>query len=165
MARVRDGELKGSRIRVHGDLHLGQILHTGKDFVILDFEGEPARTRSHRRGRRSPMADVAGMIRSFHYAAHAGMKDDHTSVVRESDRAQLEAWADVWQSWTGASYLRGYLQGMQGSGLLPDSMADRVLLLETYTMEKALYELAYELDNRPSWVATPLRGLLSILGS
>lgn len=163
MARVRDGQLHGARIRVHGDFHLGQVLHTGKDFVILDFEGEPARSKSHRRGRRSPMADVAGMMRSFHYAAHAGMRDETISVVRESDRALLTDWAEIWQTWVGAHYLSGYLERVDHSGLLPEAIGDRTLLLDTYVMEKALYELAYELDNRPAWVGTPLKGLLGIV--
>lgn len=163
MAKVRDSQLTGARIRVHGDLHLGQVLHTGKDFVILDFEGEPARGRSHRRGRRSPMADVAGMLRSFHYAAHAGMHDERMSVVRESDRRLLTEWAELWQMWMGAAYMRGYLSAMEGSGLLPQSEEERELLLDTYILEKALYELGYELDNRPDWVSTPLQGLLSLL--
>ena len=164
LARVRDGELAGARIRVHGDFHLGQVLHTGKDFVILDFEGEPARGKSHRRGRRSPFADVAGMLRSFHYAAHAGMQDERISVVRDADRALLIDWAEVWQKWVSARYLSGYLAQMEETGLLPVDQKDRELLLETYVIEKALYELAYELDNRPAWVGTPLKGLLSILG-
>jgi maltose alpha-D-glucosyltransferase/alpha-amylase len=109
------------------------------------------------------MADVAGMMRSFHYAAHAGMQDETISVVRETDRALLTDWAEIWQTWVGAYYLSGYLQHVEGSGLLPASGHDRALLLDTYVMEKALYELAYELDNRPGWVGTPLKGLLAIV--
>lgn len=165
MATVRDGELRGARIRVHGDFHLGQVLHTGKDFVILDFEGEPARSKSHRRGRRSPIADVAGMLRSFHYAAHAGMQDEGVGVIREADRALLAGWAEVWQTWIGARFLAGYLSEIEDSGLLPEAQEDREQLLDTYVMEKALYELVYELENRPTWVSTPLRGLLRIVGA
>ncbi len=162
MSLIRERPLAGARIRVHGDFHLGQVLHTGKDFIILDYEGEPARSPSHRRGKRSPIADVAGMLRSFHYAAHAGMKDDHIGVVREADHEVLSGWAEVWQVWVGARFLRGYFRTIARAELLPTDSEELRLLLDAYLMEKALYEVAYELENRPSWVGIPLRALIGL---
>jgi len=150
-------------IRVHGDYHLGQVLDTGNDFVIVDFAGEPARPREERARRRSPLCDVAGMLRSFHYAAFGVL----TGAVGPSSLDGLPApvlvpWAALHARWSGAVFLSAYLDAMSGSGLLPtQSLA---LELELHLVEKALYELAYELDFRPRWVSVPLRGLLELLG-
>jgi maltose alpha-D-glucosyltransferase/alpha-amylase len=160
---VRDTDLKSLRIRVHGDFHLGQVLYTGRDFVIIDFEGEPARSRSHRRGLRSPIADVAGLLRSFHYAAHVPLRDESRSHLRHLDIAVLHDWADVWQRWVSVAYLDSYLQAIKGTELLPDDPAELEVLLSAYLIEKALYELVYELNHRPDWVVIPIMGLLDLL--
>ncbi len=158
-------KLEGATIRVHGDYHLGQVLYTGRDFFIIDFEGEPARSRAERRRKRSPMADVAGMLRSLHYAALGALRlDVPGSQIRDEDRRVLAPWAELFYSWVGAQFLSSYLSAIGPSGLLPEGEAELRLLLEIHLLEKALYELGYELDNRPRWAELPLRGLLNLLG-
>jgi maltose alpha-D-glucosyltransferase/alpha-amylase len=148
------------RIRSHGDLHLGQVLHTGHDFVLIDFEGEPARPLAARRRKHSALRDVAGMLRSFHYAARTGLGE---LGGRASRSRRLERWADAWQSFAGAAYLEGYLAATATSGLVPEERAAVGLLLDTFLLEKALYEVSYELNHRPAWVGIPLAGLAAIL--
>ena len=163
LARVRDTKLKGLRIRVHGDYHLGQVLFTGRDFVIIDFEGEPARSRSHRRALRSPMADVAGILRSFHYAAHVPLRDESRSHLRGEDIALLNDWALVWQRRVSAAFINGYLSVVGNTQLLPAGKDELEVLLNAYLIEKALYELLYELNHRPDWVVIPAQGLCDLL--
>ena len=162
---VLDRSLSGSRIRVHGDYHLGQVLWTGRDFVIIDFEGEPARSRAERRRRRSPMADVAGMVRSLHYAAYGVLAGQlpGSGQVRPEDLAQLEPWAKVWHAWVSSAFVESYLETVRPGRLLPEDPAALGLLFDVHALEKSLYELGYELNNRPSWVSIPLRGILSVL--
>jgi maltose alpha-D-glucosyltransferase/alpha-amylase len=150
-------------MRVHGDYHLGQVLDTGTDFVIVDFEGEPARSREERARRRSPLSDVAGMLRSFHYAALGVLTGElGASALDGLPQPVLVPWAALHARWSGAVFLSAYLDAMSSSGLLPTrSLA---LELELHLVEKALYELGYELDFRPRWVSLPLRGLLELLG-
>lgn len=162
--RIRDCSLSGSRIRVHGDLHLGQVLYTGRDFVFVDFEGEPARSPSQRREKRSPLADVAGMLRSFHYAACSVSAALYGDSVREEERKLIQDVFEFWQDRIGARYLRGYLRTVARAKLLPEESEALKLLLDAYLMEKALYEVVYELENRPAWVGIPLRALLSLAG-
>jgi maltose alpha-D-glucosyltransferase/alpha-amylase len=152
-------KLSGQRIRCHGDYHLGQVLRTGRDFVIIDFEGEPARSPSERRMKRSPLSDVAGMLRSFDYAAHATLFGGEAAQVRVEDRAVLEPWARFWVSWTSASFLAGYLEAAHGAAFLPETSEELKIVFQALILEKSVYELGYELDNRPDWVKIPLRGI------
>jgi len=161
---ILDGKVTALRTRVHGDYHLGQVLRCGGDFVIIDFEGEPAVPLGTRRIKRCPLRDTAGMIRSFHYAAHFGLRRlEERGTVRSEDRAALEPWAQYWYVWVAATFLRGYLEGAAGTSFLP--RADRELegLLTIYLLEKAVYELGYELNNRPDWVHLPLAGIRRLL--
>jgi maltose alpha-D-glucosyltransferase/alpha-amylase len=144
------------RIRCHGDLHLGQVLFTGDDFVFIHFEGEPARPLFERRYRRSSLRDVAGMLRSFDYAISMALA---SSPVRPEDMPVLQPWGRAWVAWSEAIYLRSYLATANGSNFLPSSDADIDLLLEFYSLEKCIYEIGHELRNRPDWVDIPLRGL------
>ena len=169
-----DGRLRGlyrhkfdaERIRIHGDYHLGQVLHTGRDLAIIDFEGEPARPLGERRLKRSPLVDVAGMIRSFQYASYGAlMRSELGAPVRDEDRALLLPWAQHWYHWVSAAFLRGYLDTVEGTAFLPASDEDRAILLDAFLLQKACYELVYELNNRPDWVDIPLRGLLEILAT
>ena len=156
VARLRGG---GQRIRVHGDYHLGQVLRVEEDFVILDFEGEPARSLDERRARSSPLKDVAGMLRSFDYAASAALLAfTQTSAPRA---ARLAPWADAWRHWVSKAFLDGYRGAMQGSPLLPRGHAFEQLL-EAFVVDKALYELGYELNSRPDWVGIPLGALAAL---
>ncbi|ADW69907.1 maltose alpha-D-glucosyltransferase [Granulicella tundricola] len=157
---IAAGTPAGKRIRIHGDYHLGQILRAKNDFVILDFEGEPARTLEERRRKQSPLKDVAGMMRSFSYAAWSGL-DQY--ALRHPDQARsFEPWARLWENSVATEFLRAYRQTMETDAtLLPDA-AQADSLLSAYLLEKALYELLYELNNRPTWVRIPLAGILAL---
>jgi maltose alpha-D-glucosyltransferase/alpha-amylase len=162
---LRDLRLQSIRIRHHGDYHLGQVLYTGKDFQIIDFEGEPARPLSERRLKRSPVRDVAGMLRSFQYAAYAALYGQIAGVTPRPDLTQvLERFADYWTTWVSAAFLRGYVDTARASNFLPP-MDDFRELMSIFLLEKALYEIAYELNNRPDWVRIPLNGILKLLAS
>ena len=154
-------KLNAKKIRIHGDYHLGQVLYTGKDFVIIDFEGEPARSLSERRLKRSPVVDIAGMIRSFHYAAHAGLFN-HLSV-RPEDAETLEPWIELWFRVVASAFLKSYLKTTNASGFNPDDINDFAILLRAFTLEKAIYELGYELKYRPDWVKIPIKGIIDLL--
>jgi len=151
----------GQRIRVHGDYHLGQVLRSRSDFVILDFEGEPARSLDARRAKQSPLKDVAGMLRSFSYAAFAAL--NAFAQRRPDDAKNLEPWSTLWQNSVSTEFLRAYQLTISESNpdLLPQP-AQSQLLLNAYLLEKSLYELLYELDNRPTWVRIPLSGILAL---
>jgi maltose alpha-D-glucosyltransferase/alpha-amylase len=156
--------LDGQRIRVHGDFHLGQVLHTGRDFMLIDFEGEPGRPLSERRLKRSALTDVSGMIRSFHYAASGSLlRTANQGSVRPEDRPVLEAWVRHWYVWASASFLRGYRETTAGQPFLPSDDADWAVLLDALLLQKAFYELDYELNNRPDWLTTPLEGISATL--
>ncbi|MPZ24116.1 MAG: maltose alpha-D-glucosyltransferase, partial [Dehalococcoidia bacterium] len=160
---VADSRIKAKRIRQHGDYHLGQVLYTGSDFVIIDFEGEPARPLGERRIKRSPLTDVAGMIRSLHYAAHTALLREN-APVHDSTSVDLEGWATFWYRWVTAAFASAYLETLEGSGLLPRDPEQVGWLLDAALLEKAIYELTYELNNRPDWVGIPLKGLLDLVG-
>jgi maltose alpha-D-glucosyltransferase/alpha-amylase len=155
---LRESSISAVRIRHHGDYHLGQVLYTGSDFMIIDFEGEPARPLSERRRKALAMRDVAGMLRSFQYAAYAALFDSKGS-------GSLESWADFWTQQVSAIYLEAYFSTARGLRCIPSSAAEQHVLLDAFLLQKALYELAYELNNRPDWVLIPLRGILSLMNS
>jgi maltose alpha-D-glucosyltransferase / alpha-amylase len=167
-ARLRSAmgqRVRAARIRVHGDFHAGQVLWTGRDFVLIDFEGEPGRPMSERRHKRTALVDVAGMLRSFHYAALGTLLNQRVGgAVRPEDVAHLEPWARFWYLWVAASYIRGYSEAAEGQPFMPPETAAFGALLEVATLQKVLYELTYELNSRPDWVSIPLRGLLEQLG-
>lgn len=154
----------GLRIRVHGDYHLGQILRTyaadgAGDFVLLDFEGEPTRSLADRRTKQSPLKDVAGMLRSFSYVASAGL-----AHLSETARAQdtTKAWARTWEACAASEFLSGYRAGLASRPDLVPGPATFQPLLRAYLLEKALYELLYELNHRPSWLPIPLVGIQAL---
>ncbi|MHA6248311.1 maltose alpha-D-glucosyltransferase [Pontibacter sp. CAU 1760] len=149
------------KIRTHGDYHLGQVLFTGKDFYIIDFEGEPARSFSERRLKRSALRDVAGMIRSFHYAAYNALFQQEG--LRREDQEYLEAWAEQWYQYASGFFMHNYLGKTNGSGIVPAKEEDFEILMHTFLLEKAIYELGYELNNRPDWVLIPIRGIKYIM--
>jgi maltose alpha-D-glucosyltransferase / alpha-amylase len=159
----------GQRIRVHGDYHLGQVLYTGKDFLIIDFEGEPSRSLNDRRLKRSPLRDLAGMVRSFHYAAYSALlghvsgRGTAPGLVRAEDVAALEPWARVWHAWASRTFCHAYLSVAQPGGFLPTSLDEARLLFNAFLLEKALYELGYEMNHRPAWMRIPLQGILQLM--
>jgi maltose alpha-D-glucosyltransferase/alpha-amylase len=154
------------RIRTHGDYHLGQLLWTGRDYVILDFEGEPARSIGERRLRRSSLRDVAGMMRSLDYAARTALEDAigrGLAPDTPDSRAGLGTWIRLWTDSVSTAFLRAYLDEVGDGAYVPQDDVERALLLDVFLLEKALYEVVYELDNRPTWVHVPLAGLVQLL--
>jgi maltose alpha-D-glucosyltransferase/alpha-amylase len=149
------------KIRIHGDYHLGQVLYTGKDFVIIDFEGEPARALSERRLKRSPLRDVAGMVRSFHYAAFIALFKE--ASIRSEDIPVLEPWTHLWYQYVSGVFLRSYLETVGTAPFIPIEKEDLEIMLRAFLLEKAVYELGYELNNRPEWVSIPLRGIKDMM--
>ncbi len=158
--RLLDRRTNGAKIRIHGDYHLGQLLYTGKDFVILDFEGEPARPLSDRKMKRSPLRDVAGMMRSFQYAAYSALWQPS---MRQEDVPFLERWADLWYRQMSSVFLQSYLNTNAGAIFIPKNSDDLQIIVESYLLDKAVYEIGYELNHRPSWVLIPVRGIKQIL--
>jgi len=145
-----------TRIRIHGDYHLGQVLYTGRDFVIIDFEGEPARPLSERKIKRPALRDVAGMLRSFHYAAY-------THVFEQDDPADQFAWANLWYERVCSAFLDSYLERANGASFVPDTKRELDVLLPALLLEKAVYELLYEINNRPDWLRVPLLGVTQLV--
>jgi len=163
-AEISTQRMTALRIRCHGDYHLGQVLYTGHDFRIIDFEGEPARSIGERRIKRSPLRDVAGMIRSFHYATHAALRSSHGACQSKSAAVNdALAWVNAWYNWCSAAFLKAYLAEAASGSFLPQQREELQVLLKAYLLEKAVYELNYELNNRPAWVAIPLEGILQLL--
>jgi maltose alpha-D-glucosyltransferase/alpha-amylase len=160
--RLLDRRAGAAKIRIHGDYHLGQLLYTGKDFVVLDFEGEPARPLSERKLKRSPLRDVAGMMRSFQYAAYSALWQP---AMRMEDVPFLERWADLWYRQMSSVFLQSYLSTTAGAVFVPPNQDDLQVFLEAYLLDKAVYEIGYELNNRPDWVVIPIRGIKHILRS
>lgn len=161
LRRIVKKKISSLKIRIHGDYHLGQVLYTGKDFIIMDFEGEPARPLSERKLKRSPFMDVAGMIRSFHYVAYSTLFQKTT--FRETDLPVLEAWISPWYHYISGLFLNSYLQTAKNAPFVPSSTNDVTTLIQTYLLEKAVYELGYEMNNRPDWLLIPLRSIESLI--
>ncbi|MDP1533701.1 MAG: alpha-amylase, partial [Rubrivivax sp.] len=166
LARI-DGLVKsapqGLKTRLHGDLHLGQVLIQRDDFLIIDFEGEPQRSLAERRAKHSALRDVAGMLRSFDYARHTAL---HQSAQGAADLARLAPVASQWERRVRAAFLQTYRQVAIDGGLYADETAFAAVQgqLDLFELEKALYELRYEMDNRPDWVGLPLAGIAALAG-
>jgi maltose alpha-D-glucosyltransferase/alpha-amylase len=167
LRRVIGHKMRGKRIRTHGDYHLGQVIYTGKDFYITDFEGEPLRPLSERRLKRSPLRDVAGMLRSLHYAANSGVLQQEGTppdTAQETHGHETRMlWMRFWYAEAAATFLRGYFAATANSEILPADPRELEELLDAFLLEKAIYELEYEMNNRPAWAEIPLRGLMDLL--
>jgi maltose alpha-D-glucosyltransferase/alpha-amylase len=160
----RTQKISTALIRCHGDYHLGQVLYTGEDFVIIDFEGEPARPLRERREKRSPLQDVAGMLRSLHYASYSALDRESLKTAGQENAAiPLQPWAHYWYTWVSVAFLESYLKHMREASLLPGDPDQLRLLLDAYLLEKATYEIGYELNNRPDWLIVPVRGILQLI--
>jgi maltose alpha-D-glucosyltransferase/alpha-amylase len=157
-ARLLGTPLKACKILIHGDYHLGQVLNTGKDFVVIDFEGEPRRSIGERSLKRPALQDVAGMVRSFDYAARVALGRE-----RPEDQPKLEFWADAWSRSMAELFVGAYREKTRGAVFVPESLREFDLLLETLVLDKALYELEYELAYRPDFVGIPLRAIERLL--
>jgi maltose alpha-D-glucosyltransferase/alpha-amylase len=157
---LKSNKFRTQRIRIHGDYHLGQVLRAKTDFVILDLEGEPARPLAYRRAKQCPLKDVAGMLRSFSYAAYASLIN--YAARHPENVARLEPWAQLWERSVAAAFLRAYRETAQGMEFLPSDISDFQKLLDVFLLDKALYEVLYELNARPAWVRIPLMGIMAL---
>jgi len=161
---LRDQRISGSRIRIHGDYQLVNLMFTGNDVVIRNFEGPVNRPLSERRIKRSALRDVASMIRSLHYAAHAVSFGYVPGVVKGREQpARIDRWAEHWHEWVSARFLQGYLDTARGLEFLPQTESEIQILLRAHLIEKALMEIDFELEHRPEWVGIPVHGLLLLL--
>ena len=161
---LRDKRMSGNRIRAHGDYHLSNILFTGSDWVITNFEGDFSRSLSERRIKRSALRDIATMLRSFHYVAHAALFGDVPGIVPSREaHPQLEKWARTWYRWVSTIFLKEYLNAAAGALFLPQQADEFNILLGAYMLERALMEIEYELEQRPAWVRIPVHGILGQL--
>jgi maltose alpha-D-glucosyltransferase/alpha-amylase len=168
LRRLSATPIEAHRIRCHGDYHLGQVLWTGKDFVIIDFEGEPSRSLGWRRLKRPAAFDLAGMVRSLHYAGQAAahrIDVEFGSTVDSGPGPRFYDWLALWHRSVSARFIDCYLEVAGASPYLPSSREDLTQLLDFFRLEKAMYELSYEVNTRPTWVDIPARGILDILGS
>ncbi len=157
--KLMDHRIDALKIRVHGDFHLGQVLNTGNDFIIIDFEGEPRLALGDRRLKRSALVDVAGMLRSFDYAALAALRHE-----REDDARRLDPWARLWVKEMSRHFLDAYFEATAGAPFLPVSQADIQVLLDAFVLHKALYEIGYEISYRPDFAGIPLSAACRMVG-
>lgn len=161
---VNETRMRARRIRCHGDLHLGQVLYNGKDFFFIDFEGEAVRPLGERRIKRSPLRDVAGMLRSFDYVSYLALfKEVELGAVQDTQFRQMEPWTTFWVRWASAAFLRGYMRVAETTDLLPHTPEQVEILLQAHLLEKAVFELGYELRHRPDWAKIPLRAILQLM--
>lgn len=151
------------KIRIHGDYHLGQVLYTGNDFFIIDFEGEPVKSLSERRIKQSPLRDVASMMRSFYYVAYVVLME--RSHVRIEDIPYLIPWVQAWYGYNSKIFLASYLRSVADSCFMPQEQEEVDIMLNTFMLDKVIYELGYELNNRPEWISVPLRGIMDLLAT
>jgi maltose alpha-D-glucosyltransferase / alpha-amylase len=154
------------KARIHGDYHLGQVLRAdpaeeGREWIVLDFEGEPARPLSERRSKQSPLRDVAGMLRSFDYALRLGIGAQEATDLRQ--KASLERWAEEWEREVREVFLRAYASAVAGAGIVPEDPEAFRAVLAVFELDKAIYELGYEMNNRPDWIWVPVRGIRAVL--
>ena len=159
--KIVSRKFSAMRIRIHGDYHLGQVLYTGKDFFIIDFEGEPARPVTERRWKRSALRDVTGMVRSFHYAVYVALLRE--TSIRPEDVSVLRPWTDLWYQYVTGIFLRSYLDTAGNALFIPVEKEELELLLKVFLLEKAVYEVGYELNHRPEWVVIPIKGIRDLL--
>ena len=156
-------ETRAQRIRCHGDYHLGQVLWTGQDFLISDFEGEPDRPLGERRMKHTPIVDVAGMLRSFYYVPYAALSRRQSHFLAEGSGGRLEPWIRFWYGWVSLVFWKSYLEIVERASFWPESKGELQVLLDAHLLEKVVYEVGYELNHRPEWVGIPVRGLWEIL--
>ncbi|MGR3570998.1 maltose alpha-D-glucosyltransferase [Brevirhabdus sp.] len=157
---IRGMTPSGRRSRIHGDYHLGQVLTVQNDVSIIDFEGEPKRTLEERRAKSSPLRDVAGMLRSLDYAAWSALNH---RVGMGADRARLVPRVEAWRRMAVAQFMAAYRDSIEGVASYPQDPAFEAALLDHFLIQKAVYEVGYELSSRPAWAGIPLNGLLGVI--
>jgi maltose alpha-D-glucosyltransferase/alpha-amylase len=161
LQKITGRRISTMKCRIHGDFHLGQALFTGKDFVFIDFEGEPTHSLGERRLKRSPLRDVASMIHSIHYATMTTLA--HHSAAHPEDAALLEPWLEAWYVYVSGSYLKAYLHAMKNSPLVPAGRKELEIMLRCFLIQRAVHEFGHELNNRPDLIDLHLRGLEMLL--
>lgn len=162
-SQIKSRSFQSKRTRIHGDYHLGQVMYDGSDYLILDFEGEPESSIKDRKIKHSPLKDVAGMLRSFHYAVSAKLY--FSAETNELSAEKIETAVSNWYREVTQSYLNAYWLAMQGASVFQAEQRELDFLLQFHLMEKAVYELGYELNARPTWVKIPLRGIQEVIKS
>jgi maltose alpha-D-glucosyltransferase/alpha-amylase len=158
---LTEGGIGAAKTRIHGDYHLGQVLVAQNDFYILDFEGEPARPLAERRAKSSPLKDVAGMLRSFDYAAWAAVMS--LAEIDAGSVAVVRTLAESWRQAAQQAFLNAYRETIAGCPSWPENEVEAGRLLDLFLLEKALYEVCYEAANRPNWIRIPLKGVTNLL--
>lgn len=153
--------VSGMKIRIHGDYHLAQVLYTGKDFIITDFEGEASTPLGERRLKRSVLRDIAGMMRSFHYAAHAAARLRALSHLGDAD--ELASWADLWYHHVSHTFLASYRQAVVAADFLPHDQEDTQMLLDAFLLQKVIQEFGLHLRTRPEWLGISVRAIRHIV--
>lgn len=161
LRNITGTRLSAMKCRIHGDFHLGQALFTGKDFVFIDFEGEPVHSLGERRLKRSPLRDVASMIHSIHYATVTVMA--RHAVSHPEETAFLEPWLEAWYVYVSGSFLKGYLHTMKSSRLVPQDKRELEIMLRCFLIHRGVHELGHEMHNRPELIDLHLRGLEMML--
>lgn len=162
---ILNQKITALRTRYHGDYHLGQVLYTGRDFFIIDFEGEAARTLGERRMKRSPLRDVAGMLQSFDFAANIALQNEiESGMIQPEQRSQMQQWAQFWSTWVSAAFLNAYLKVASQDSFLPTTRQELQVLLDNYLLEKAIYDLGDNLNHHPEWLEIRLRQILQLQG-
>ncbi|MFZ0456421.1 MAG: maltose alpha-D-glucosyltransferase [Ignavibacteriaceae bacterium] len=154
-------KISAQKIRIHGDYHLGQVLSTGDDFMIIDFEGEPVRSPGERRLKFPAFRDVAGMVRSFHYAVYSVYFQ--RTKIRPEDTKIIRSWIEPWFYYITGAFLNSYLETVKGSDFIPEGNDELSILLNIFLIDKSIYEIGYELNNRPEWVIIPMQGIRLIM--
>ncbi|MCI5084064.1 MAG: hypothetical protein MRY78_20360, partial [Saprospiraceae bacterium] len=162
-SEIYERKIEAYKTRIHGDYHLQQVLFNGEDFYIIDFEGEPMLSISERRLKRTPFKDVAGMVRSFHYVAFGQLLLN--KKYKAADMPYLEQCAQQWFHYISQSFLASYFKTTQGQVFIPEDEYSKQILLRSYILEKAIYELGYEMNARPHWLGIPLKGVLYAMES
>lgn len=150
-------KISAEKIRIHGDYHLEQVLFTGNDFFIIDFEGEPMRPLTARRAKKSPLVDVAGMLRSFHYALYIQLLKSTIDCEKNKNRI------DLWYKCVSNTFLKSYFDSVKNASFIPKDKNQLNILLDAFLLEKVVYELGYELNNRPDWLIIPINGIKNLL--
>ena len=159
--KVLNTKISAQKIRIHGDYHLGQVLSTGDDFMIIDFEGEPVRSPGERRLKYSAFRDVGGMLRSFHYAVYSVYFQ--RTKVRPEDAEIMQQWIEPWFYYVSGAFLNAYRETTEGYPFIPAEKEQLNILLNVFLLDKSVYEIEYELNNRPDWVIIPMQGIKLIM--
>jgi len=156
--------LDSVRTRIHGNLHLGQVLHTGKDFLFIDFEGEPHRPYGERRLRRAPLGDVAGMLRSLEHVSHAALlREQQKQSVTSEKQLDLASWSRYWREWIATIYFHAYRTRLAGTKIIPPNDAGVRALLNALLIENAFTELRVQIESPNPCLGLPLTSILAVL--